>query len=128
MGQTWKSVTAGTLSIVSGAIGILVGLGLMAGRELARRMVFHNGLRVIGLFVLIIGIVAVIGGVYSLVRRVWGFALAGAICALFPIPFFNTILGILAIVFVSLARNEFQSPEPTTEKTPPPTSRSGISP
>jgi hypothetical protein len=120
MEKSWKSVTAGILSIISGAVGILVGLGLMAGHELARRMVFHQGLRVMGLFVFIIAIVAVVGGVYAIARKVWGLALAGAICALAPIPLFSTILGILAIVFISLAKNEFRRPVKTGEEKKPP--------
>ena len=51
--------------------------------------------------------VAVIVGTFALRRRTWGLALAGAICALFP-PHV-ALLGILAIIFVALSKDEFSS-------------------
>jgi hypothetical protein len=53
-----------------------------------------------------LGIVALIGGVHALRRKVWWFGLTGAILAvpLFPI---GTVLGILAIIFISLAKKEW---------------------
>ena len=59
----------------------------------------------IGAPVIVLGIVAILGGIYALRRRIWGLALAGSICALIG-PWF--ILGILAIVFVSLGKREFE--------------------
>ena len=58
----------------------------------------------IGAGLIAIGIMALIGGIFALRRKAWGFALAGAILALFPvIP-----LGVLAIIFVSMGKREFQ--------------------
>jgi len=54
---------------------------------------------------LLLGAMAIIGGTYAIRRRLWPLALAGAICALFP-PQVG-ILGILAIVFVVLGKDEF---------------------
>jgi hypothetical protein len=45
-----------------------------------------------------------VGGIYALKRKVWGLALAGCICALIG-PW---ILGIPAIIFVALGKNEFE--------------------
>jgi hypothetical protein len=104
--KTWMPTTSGIMSIISGVVACLVGIGAIARGELARRMVFHVGEEAIGVFLLLIGIVAIIGGVFALNRRVWGLALAGAICALFCPPV--TVLGILAIVFVALSKNEFK--------------------
>lgn len=50
------------------------------------------------------GIVAVIGGVYSLRRRAWGLALTGSILYLFLVWF----LGIPALIFLAMGRNEFE--------------------
>ena len=48
----------------------------------------------------------IVGGIFALRRRVWGLALAGAICAfLVPAGF---ILGILAIIFVAMGKREFE--------------------
>ena len=52
--------------------------------------------------ILVLGIVAIAGGVSAVRRRSFGLALAGAICTL---PLFW--LGLLAIIFVSLGRREF---------------------
>jgi hypothetical protein len=108
MAKTWKPTTAGILSIIAGAVAVLVGIGDLVKGELARRMVFHIGGEAVGVLLMIIGIVAIVGGSFAIERRVWGLALAGAICALFPVHV--AILGILAIIFVALSKGEFDLP------------------
>jgi hypothetical protein len=115
--------TGGILSIIVGAleaiggvlvlllpigIRILVRLGLLPFRPdawfgyiipiLPMRLIVFGGL----LFVL--GIVAIVGGVSATRRESFGLSLAGAICAL---P--SVILGILAVIFVSLSKKEFEA-------------------
>ena len=58
----------------------------------------------IGLPLIVLGVVALLGGISALQRKRWGLALAGGICVLLPM---QTLLGILAIVFVALSRDEF---------------------
>jgi len=53
---------------------------------------------------LVLGIVAMVGGVSALRRKSFGLSLAGAICAL---P--SGILGLLAIIFVSVSKKEFEA-------------------
>jgi hypothetical protein len=60
---------------------------------------------VIGIVIAILGIIAIVGGISAIGRRSFGLSLAGAICALLPINF----LGILAVIFVSLAKGEFET-------------------
>ena len=103
--HTWKPTVAGILSIVAGAVALLVGVGVTVKVELARRMLWHWRWDVAALLALVLGIIAVVGGIYALSRRIWGLALAGAICALFP-PHV-CVLGILAVIFVALSRGEF---------------------
>jgi len=62
---------------------------------------------IVGIALAILGIVAVVGGISAIRRRSFGLSLAGAICALLPI----NILGILAVIFVSLAKGEFEIEE-----------------
>lgn len=62
-------------------------------------------LSAIGAPLIVFGIVAIVGGIYALRREVWGLALAGSICALIG-PW--GILGVLAIIFVSLGKGEFK--------------------
>jgi hypothetical protein len=117
MERTWKPTTAGILTIIAGAAGIVGGalivlfggiLGLvsaLAGTlgEIAISGALGGILGMIGGASIGLGIVALIGGIFALRRRRWGLALAGAICATACM----TSLGILAIIFVSMGRREF---------------------
>ena len=111
MERTWKPTTAGILTIIAGCIGLLIGMGLAVGLGIAGVLIdmipgFIGGglLVLIAVPAIILGVVAIAGGVYALKRRLWGLALAGSICALIG-PWF--LLGILAIIFVSLGKREF---------------------
>jgi len=106
MEKTWKPTTAGILSIVAGVLNLIVGIALAATDVMLLGPII--GLPVLGplaAVLIILGIVSLVGGIFAVQRRIWGMALAGAICALFPPPVI--ILGILAIVFVALGKREF---------------------
>jgi len=60
-----------------------------------------------GIVVAVLGIVAIVGGISAIRRKSFGLSLAGAICALLPI----NLLGILAVIFVSLGKREFVTEE-----------------
>jgi hypothetical protein len=62
---------------------------------------------VAGIIFLVFGIIALVGGIFAIRRKRWGVALAGAILS-FPIIPFGGILGLLAIIFVSLGKGEFE--------------------
>lgn len=62
-----------------------------------------------------LGLIAIAGGIFAIRRKVWGVALAGAICAIVPPhPWgyltWTPVLGILAVVLVALSKNEFAGP------------------
>ena len=116
MEKTWKSTVAGVLCIVAGAMGILRSIPMIGGAEFAgRRMHMWGWLFdlqsifgdisgvTLAIILAICGIVALIGGIYALTRKMWGLALAGAILAIFV----SNFLGILSVIFVALARGEF---------------------
>jgi hypothetical protein len=103
MEKTWKPTTAGILSIIGGIVGIVAGAIALGITTLAAQITGMFGLGAIGGGLLALGIIALIGGIVTLRRKAWGFALAGAICALFPI----VPLGILAIIFVKMGKKEF---------------------
>jgi hypothetical protein len=106
MEKTWKPTTAGILSIVAGVLNLIVGIALAATDVMLLGPII--GLPVLGpiaAVLIVLGIVSLVGGIFAIQRRIWGVALAGAICALFPPPVI--ILGILAIVFVALGKREF---------------------
>jgi len=104
MEKTWKPTTAGILCIIAGAIAVITGIVVTAVGGIG----WFFGIpwfSAIGVPIIAVGIIAIVGGSYALRRRVWGLALAGSICALLG-PW--AILGILAIIFVSLGKSEFE--------------------
>jgi len=103
MEKTWKGTWAGILTIIGGCFGIGVGAFVASGAALAGALAGMGMLGVIGAPLIGIGIVALIGGIVALRRKTWGFALTGAILALFPI----VPLGVLAIIFVFMGKREF---------------------
>ncbi len=61
-------------------------------------------LLVAGIVVLVLGILAVIGGASALKRSSFVMALVGALCAFVTV----NVLGLLALIFVSLGSGEFE--------------------
>ncbi len=103
MKGTWRTKTAGILTIIGGITGIVAGALALGITTIAAEILGLFGLGAIGGGLLALGIVALIGGIMTLKRKSWGFALAGAICALFPV----VPLGVAAIIFVAMGRKEF---------------------
>ena len=113
----------GILSIVGGAFEVTGG-AVMVGLAIAHRELFrlappstHPGiffgrfgavdlisLIIVGVPIFALGIVAIIGGVSAIRRKIFGLSLAGAICAL---P--SGLLGMLAVIFVSLSKRELEA-------------------
>ena len=114
---TWKPIAGGVLSIVGGGLAVLTGLGALRRGEFVGRILWHWRFEVVGVVGLLLGIVAIVGGIFALRRSTWGLALAGSICALFP-PH-TAVLGILSIIFVALSKGEFDRPTPQQGPQPP---------
>ena len=111
METTWKPTTAGILTIVAGALNLIAGIAIACvSAACSGPWTGHMGMTgwcfgAIGTPLIVIGIVAIVGGIFALRRRVWGLALAGAVCALFPPPIIA--LGLLSIIFLALSKEEF---------------------
>jgi len=114
METTWKPTTAGILTIIAGAFNLIAGITVAClGAACVSPWTGYMGMMgmtgwwfgVIGTPLIILGAVSIVGGSFALKRKVWGLALAGAICAVFPPPI--AVLGILSIIFVSLGKPEF---------------------
>ena len=119
MEKTWKPTVAGILSIVAGALSAILWFFLILGflmfaisssnssLEIPVDIPFNLGMLSI-LFLaipfLIIWILAIIGGVYALKRKIWGLALAGSIAAII----ISWPLGIASTVFTAISKNEFE--------------------
>jgi len=109
--KSWMPMTAGILDIICGAWALFfafmlafLGSVIRAIAQIPPMMAPIFGVLAIPFAVL--GILAIVGGVFALRRKVWGLALAGSIAALFA-PWF-WLLGIAAIVFTALSKSEFE--------------------
>ncbi len=121
--KTWKPIVAGILNIVGGALRILGSIAVLIGimffipvatsvgpgpvPEMERWLipgVLEIILVIAAVFLLIVGILPIIGGIYALQRKKWGLALAGSIVAIFG----SSIMGILATIFIAMAKDEFE--------------------
>jgi hypothetical protein len=94
MERTWKPTAAGILCIIAGTIGVIPGIAFTAS--------FIRGAGMFGAPSIVLGIIAIVGGIYALKRRSWGLALAGSICALFGTAGFLVILFLLIIMFADM--------------------------
>ena len=103
--RTAMPIAAGILSIIAGFLGFFLGIFLATIMEATW---WEEGAFGFGLFfgvpIIIFGIIAIVGGVYALRRRIWGLALAGSICAFLGAWF----LGIPAIILIALSKKEFK--------------------
>lgn len=109
----------GILAIIVGVFELIIG-GLMAALPQLISMPFDlssfprpgdmfdmtaitSHLLIVGIVLAVLGIIAIVGGISAIRRGSFGLALAGAICSL---P--SGTFGVLAIIFVALARREFE--------------------
>ncbi len=121
MKKTWMPVTAGIVTIVSGALHLLgwiiLGLGLSFYTVTNGRGNYPFWIAFLFFLLMALAIIAIIGGIFALLRRNWAFALVGAIFAIFgPLTWW---LGVFATILIILSRDEFGQPV-TPITTPPP--------
>ncbi|HHE41428.1 MAG TPA: hypothetical protein ENL12_02135 [Dehalococcoidia bacterium] len=112
------SIIVGVLEAVAGGF-LIASVLLTSGEwELALPLVPRFGdfgvisfdptpVLIAGIVVLVLGILAISGGVSALKRSSFGLAIVGALCAFLPV----NILGLLALIFVSLGSSEFRAEE-----------------
>jgi len=101
--KSWKPITSGVLSIIAGMIGIGGGGLVVLMGDFVSDSGGILGFEPLGVPTIILGVVALIGGIFALRRRLWVMAVIGAIFAIPCMP----VLGTLAIIFVALADEEF---------------------
>lgn len=102
--RTWKPILAGILCIVAGVFNLqyrVVGLWL-------------NNWNYIGLIGSLIGIIAIIGGIFAVRRQKWLLALVGAICTLYPSHSWGDLawtplLGVLAVILLCMSKAEYET-------------------
>ncbi len=133
MEKTWMPTVAGILDIVSGAFGLCMGLFMTFARHAASavpnaarhaasavpnaarqaagavpRFGMHPPIPAgfhpwMGIALIVISILAVIGGIFALKAKNWGLALAGSIAAVIS----GRLLGVLALILIVLGKKDF---------------------
>ena len=107
--KTCMPTVAGILDIVVGGLSLSVLLLFVIGPMILMPLkegIFPFNLSLLPMVIpgLAIEALAIVGGVFALQRRKWGWTLAGSIAAaIMPLP-----LGIAAIVLTVLSKNEFK--------------------
>jgi len=112
-GSTWMPVTAGILDLVIGVPSLIIGIIWATLGGLAYWFIWFIGWLGAPIYgpMIILSIVAIVGGVFALTKRAWGFALAASICAFIvglPTIVPAILLGIPAIVFTILGKAKFK--------------------
>ena len=101
MKKTWKPVAAGVLDIICGCF-TLIGFYFFYYIFSSAGIMGDAGWTV-AIIPTIAGIVAIVGGIYAMQRKIWGLALTGSIASLLPFWF----LGIASLILIVLSRDEF---------------------
>jgi hypothetical protein len=118
--RTWKPTAAGILNIITGsisalgAIGLVIALFAIGNINITRYLppadapfiapLVSTILVVLLIISIIEAVFPIIGGIYALQRRKWGWALAGSVIAILG----TFLLGVLATIFVAMAKEEFE--------------------
>jgi len=108
MKKTWKPTTAGILGIIAGGLSVITGCGMYMSAIVANFLttvppLIYSILTYPVIPLILLGILAIAGGICALLRKTWGLALAGSIAALLVAP----LLGLLAVIFTAISKKEF---------------------
>lgn len=115
MERTGKPTAAGILNIITGALGILGSFGYLLSLGVLGSIMSTPGMGGIpglvpglilamGIPSFLISVLALVGGIFDLQRKYWGWALAGSIAAI--IAFLP--LGIASTILTAQSRGEFE--------------------
>lgn len=110
MEHYWRTATAGILDIISGAgmlficfwLALAGGIVGVLGSDVPQWL--SPALFAVAIAMAALAVLAITGGIFCILRKIWGLALAGAIAAFFC--FF--LLGAISIALTALARSEFK--------------------
>lgn len=119
--KTWMPSVGGALIIVAGILAIAMGAMYMSldasdfedlGITLPEEFTAEDlaGIMTIcGVVLFVFAIIAVVGGLFGIRRRHFGFAIAGGIFGLLGIGFFlGSVLALVGLILVAISRNEFE--------------------
>ena len=112
MDNSWKPVVAGILDLITGAFALIGSFGLIVAITIIESPIISGAvpdfvtliLTIITVPLLVIGILAIVGGIFALQKKIWGLALVGSIAT----TVFWFFVGIPSIVFTVQSRGEFE--------------------
>jgi len=109
MENSWRTATAGILDIISGVGMLFVCFWLVLAGGITSVVGdvpqwLPGFFFVLSVPLVILSILAAIGGIYSIKKKHWGLALTGAIASFFCC----FIFGIISIILTALSRSEFK--------------------
>ena len=121
METTWKPIVAGVLNITVGVVTLVgtfltvmllvgIGSGILAISLIADMIPMWLSVSVEGVMVImailliVLSALPLLGGIYAIQRKNWGWALGGSILAIFS----SAILGVISTVLISLSKKEFE--------------------
>jgi len=109
--QTPIPTIAGILAIISGAFQLLFMIGMTiasCGKTVcpapAVAMSYSHNVWFMAIPLAVLGILAIVGGIFALRRRYFGWAVTGSVAA--SLPF--SVLGLASIILVALSHDEFE--------------------
>lgn len=94
------------MPVVGGVLILLVGIGYLVGGGVlvaGSSMFLFGGGVLCGAVVLVLGIVAILGGIFAIERKNFAIALIGGI---FTVP---SILGLVGLILLAVSKDEFTS-------------------
>ena len=111
--RTALPVAGGALLLVAGILGIIfwgmviagastIGIVPGIGGALASIVAICGGIEIV------FSLIALIGGVFAIQRKMWGLGLAGGILGLLSFGFFiGSILALVGLILIAISRKEF---------------------
>lgn len=108
--KTWKPTAAGILIILAGIVGLTAEIIYLVSGDLG----IFAGMPWVGssanpewaLF--ITGAVAIVGGIFTLLRKLWWLAIIGVIFSMFFTIWPVLLAGIISIILIAMSRAEFK--------------------
>jgi uncharacterized membrane protein len=103
--KTGKPIAAGILNIVIGVLGILGATTAISEiPSISYLVILAVFAKIYCIFLLLFSVLALVGGIFGVQRKHWGWALAGSIAAILPfLP-----LGIATTVLTAMSKEEFE--------------------
>ena len=100
----------GILTLIGGIVGIITGIVIsVIGWGIVAIFDLPAPGALFGVPSIVLGVIALIGGIYALKKKSWIFALIGAILAIPATAILGpaVILGILGLIFIAMGKKEF---------------------